>query len=137
MLEVYEEMLRMALAVLAGTLPRRLSDPLGDRLPLSTAALPSALLPMALALGFGLPAFLTYAQEITSVHVDLALELAEKSPEVSTAMPIGLSMFTVFGFALATPQGLRITGSSWVSRDRASSHCVRDQVLRQLTRASG
>ena len=102
-------MIGAAMAILAGTLPNRLWGRLEEHVPVRAMALPSALLPLSLALGLGLPGFLRYAKEVAAQNVDLALEMARRSPEVTTAMPVGLSIFNFFGFLLFTPLGLLTT----------------------------
>ena len=113
-MNVYSLMIRGALAALAGTLPRRIGERLGEWLPMSAMAIPSALIPMAFAIGIGLPGFLRYGHEVTSANIDIGLQIAEQAPREGTILPLGLSPATFFGFMLATPVGLLVvylTGS--------------------------
>jgi len=100
---------RYAVAILAGTLPRRHWVAFEDRLPVTAMAVPSALLPMGLALGIGLPAFLAYGRDLAAANVDAALDLAQRSPEMTGAAPVAFSVLAFFLFALTTGRGLLCT----------------------------
>jgi len=108
---------RFAVAVAAGVLPRRYWGSLDERLPVSRAALASAIATLALAGVIGVPAFFHHSEASADRAAETMLQSAgwrsapaTRAPSRGAALATWLTSYLAFlSFAFLTPIGLLAT----------------------------
>ena len=152
-----DQAIRFAAAIPTGVVPRRYWSGLDTLVPVSRAALASALATFALAAVIGIPAFFRHAEANASLATNLMLQATgwravppgatAPSEEVAVAT-WEASYFSLFTFAFLTPIGLLTTYLALTGFVRAVSVAVDDArgdpmltaidaVVRRVWRAAG
>ena len=110
-------------AVLIATLPRRLWNEWEGRVPVRSAALPAALLPLVLAFAIGLPAFLAFAGDMGSTIGGAVLEAGYQN--ILGKKPVEAGAYVWFGMMFALPAFLFATPTGWLCTYLGGSGIVR------------
>jgi hypothetical protein len=102
--------LRGVIAVPAAMLPRR-RWPAFDSLPIERMSLVSSLVALMIGVAVGVEGFLAYVTGVANGLVTATLAIAAHQtarpagPEISTAAPVAISIFSLAAFLLTTPTG--------------------------------
>ncbi len=116
--DIVDGVLRFAAAIPVGVLPRRYWSRLETRVPVSRAALLSALATIAVSAALGIPGFYSHAESNASLAIDLTLASSGWRPSPTAgesgarkvaAAAWDASFFSLFTFAFFTPLGLLCT----------------------------
>jgi len=109
--------------VVIATLPRRLWNDWEGRVPVRSAALASALVPLMLAFAIGIPAFLEYALGMGSTVGSAVLEAGAQANMGKKPMEAGAYVW--YGMIFALPAFLFATPLGWVCTYLGGSGVVR------------
>lgn len=94
-------------AIAAALLPVRYWSSLDAWMPVTSSAIPSAILTFLAGAAVGVRGFLEHASALASVHNELMLEAATTAQGggVTTALPVAMNSLAMFTFLFTTPAG--------------------------------